>query len=150
MLLSSLLRRGPREIYFHFGPNFPSFSAFIRARPALPWENKTSSLNTLDVFSIQITKRSLFGRINQADPDTTGYKSPSSRRQLFHQPHRLITHGSHRRNRHLHPLRPHRQAFVSRSDLPSSIPLIYFNLLLVAEAEKRGIEAAGGSATIFQ
>jgi NAD(P)H dehydrogenase (quinone) len=33
---------------------------------------------------------------------------------------------------------------------PSSIPLICSYLLLVAEAEKRGIEAAGGSATIYQ
>jgi hypothetical protein len=101
------------------------------------------------VFPIQIPKSSLLGRIEQAD--SASYKSPRNRRHFHHNPQRLI-HGSQRRNRHLLHVRPHRQVFVSllhASVRPNTLSVIDLSPL-VAEAEKRGIEAAGGTVTIYQ
>ena len=59
--------------------------------------------------------------------------------------HNVFTKGCHR---HLHHVRPHRQTYVASVLLQmlAADP----HKTLVAEAEKAGIEKAGGSATIFQ
>jgi hypothetical protein len=117
------LRRGPREMHFHFG------TSVIYKSPGLAWEpNSLVFWNILDVFSIQNPKSTLFGRIDKADP--ASYKNPCSRHLLFHHPQRLITHGSHCRDRHLYPLRPYRQAFVSRS----SFYLVRFAYLFLSSS----------------
>lgn len=105
------------------------------------------ALHSLDVFPIQIPKSSLLGRIDQAD--SASYKSPRTCCNFFHNP-QLLIHASQRRNRHLHPLRPCRPVFVSPFHASVYALSLIGLSLLVAEAEKRGIEAAGGSVTIFQ
>ena len=131
------------EIY----SNFEYFFELLRSIRSPNWLIfGVLALHSLDVFPIQIPKSSLLGRIDQAD--SASYKSPRTCRDFFHNP-QLLIHASQRRNRHLHPLRPCRPLFVSPCHSSVALSLIYLSLL-VAEAEKRGIEAAGGSATIFQ
>ncbi len=101
-------------------------------------------LHLLDVFPVQIPKSSLLGRT------PARYKSPCSSHHFFYHPHRPI-HGTQSRNRYLHPLRPHRQVFVcSFSSMPPTHLSSFCFSSIVAEAEKSGIEAAGGSVTIYQ
>ena len=56
--------------------------------------------------------------------------------------------GTQSRNHHLHHVRPHCEGCVTRISLLTLLRLIFINA--VAEAEKAGIEKAGGHATIYQ
>lgn len=131
------------EIYSHF----EYFCELLRIRSPNWLIFGVLALHSLDVFPIQIPKSSLLGRIDQAD--SASYKSPRTRCNFFHNPQRL-RHASQRRNRHLHPLRPYRHLFVFPFHAGVNALSLIDLSLLVAEAEKRGIEAAGGSATIYQ